>query len=370
MNILIAPDKFKGSLSAIEVCKAIQTGLLQQNKNVKIHLHPMADGGDGSLEILSQHLTLKQRFVQVSDPLGREIETYYYTANKIAFIELAQASGLVLLDEKERNPLKATTLGTGQLIKHAIDWGYKEIYLFIGGSATNDGGMGIAAVLGTEFLDKDGRNLYPSGGNLAKVVTIRNNPFFYKKDVNITLLCDVTNPLYGTNGAAHVYARQKGADDAMIVELDQGMRQFSQLIHQQTGINIAELAGSGAAGGIAATLVPLYDAKIKSGIESLIELTHLEEQIQQADLVISGEGRLDTQSLQGKVVDGVASLCKKYQKPLMLFVGKNELSKQEQIQLDAVKIHSILEQTSNIDDAMKNGAAYLRNMAVDLILSN
>ncbi len=364
MQILIAPDKFKGSLSAMEVCLAIEEGLQQNENKFKIQHHPMADGGDGSLEVIDKHLKLTKQLSTSTDPLGRPLNTFYFSSSNTAFIELAKASGLVLLKKEERNPLDTTTFGTGQMIAQAIAKGIKNIYLFLGGSATNDGGMGIAAALGIQFFDHNQTLLEPCGENLSKVESIKVSPSFDIESIKFTLLCDVNNPLFGPNGAAHIYAKQKGADEKMIQSLDHGLKHFNKKLFKQTGVDTAELPGSGAAGGIAAALVSIFNANIKSGIDSFAELTDLETQIQQADIVISGEGRLDAQSLQGKVIDGVARLCKKHGKPFILFVGKNDLSKQEQTELGAAEIYAVMDHASGLEDGMKNGAGYLRKLGL------
>ncbi len=363
MRILIAPDKFKGSLSAMEVCQAIAKGLEQQSTSYELIFHPIADGGDGSLDVLSNYLSLEKQSLKSFDPVGRLIPTYYFTSGHLAFIELANASGLVLLSEYERDPLKTSTFGTGQLIANAISKGYEHIYLFLGGSATNDAGIGIAAALGCIFYDEQQQALPPVGESLIKIKSINFQTAIDFKNIKITLLCDVRNPLFGPNGAAYVYARQKGADDSSIEYLDRGLMHYSKILHQQSGIDISNMPGSGAAGGVAASMIALFGAQIKSGIEVISSLSGLEEKMRTADWVISGEGKLDAQSLEGKVVDGIASLCKKHKKPLILFVGKNELSEKQIIQLGARQISSILEHAKSLEDAMLNGALYLEKLA-------
>lgn len=362
MRFLICPDKFKGSLTALQVCQAIATGLKIDQKQVETISHPMADGGDGSLDILSRHLDLDTQRITANDPLGKPIPVKYFTSADAAFIELATASGLVLLKNEERNPLLTSTFGTGQLMADAISKGFKKIYLFLGGSATNDAGMGIAVALGCSFYDENRQLLEPTGGNLPLVKNITVNPQFDFKNIKITLLCDVTNPLFGEYGAAQVYARQKGANQAQVVLLDAGLQHFSQILYRQTGLDIATVPGSGAAGGIAACLVTLFGAKIENGFSAISTLTKLEKNIQDADWVISGEGKLDHQSLQGKVVDGVAALCRKHGKPLTLFVGKNELIRQEVQHLGVNAVFSISEIANNPEDAMQNGAMYLEKV--------
>jgi glycerate 2-kinase len=363
MKILLCPDKFKGSLSAKQVCKAIGTGLKKSQPQAETVFHPMADGGDGSLEILSAHLALRPKSVLTTDPVGRPVNANYFTSTDAAFIELASASGLVLLKNGERNPLITSSFGSGKMIADALADGFQKIYLFLGGSATNDAGMGIAAALGCQFLGKNGEMLEPTGGNLPKVKSITPSRLFDFKKTKITLLCDVTNPLHGPDGAAHVYARQKGASEEQVAYLDDGLRHFSQILFKETGVEVASLPGSGAAGGIAASLVALFGARLQNGFATIAALTNLEKQIQLADWVISGEGKLDGQSLQGKVVDGVAALCRKHGKPLVLFVGKNELTATEVQQLGAKQVFSISDHATGLEDAMRNGAEYLEGMA-------
>lgn len=362
MKILIACDKFKGSLSARAVGEAIRKGLNKQSSNIEIILHPMADGGDGSLEILSQHLDLKKEFIKTSNPLGKKIDASYYTSSEAAFIEVASASGLVLLSETERNPLKTSTFGTGLLIKNAFQKGFSNIFLFLGGSATNDAGIGIASALGFEFSDSNKNALHPIGKNLNHIYSIVNNSLFDFNEINITLLCDVNNPLFGKNGAAYVYAPQKGASPAQVEFLDKGLENYHAVLQHYTGKDIQNLAGCGAAGGIPASLVALMNAQLQSGFSTISQLTKLENAIKNADLVISGEGKLDSQSLQGKVIDGLAQLCKKYKKSLVLCVGKNDLSEKETEALSIKKIHSIFDEAKNLEDAMQNGAVYLEKI--------
>ena len=363
MKILIAPDKFKDSLTAREVCSAIESGLIKSEKRHKIIAQPMADGGDGSLAVLSDHLKLKAQNTLTTDPLGRKISAQYFTSSKAAFIEVASASGLVLLKKEERNPLKTSTYGTGKMIADAISKGYQQIYLFLGGSATNDAGIGIAAALGYQFLDENKKVLAPIGGNLPFIKYIKPGNHFDFNKIKMTLLCDVTNPLFGKEGAAYIYAPQKGATDEQVKYSDDGLRHFANIVYQQIGMDVSNLPGSGAAGGIGAGLVALFGAKLEIGFDAISKLTGLEKQIQWADWVISGEGKLDVQTFQGKVVPGVAALCQKYKKPLVLFVGKNELEEKDRIKLKASYIFSISKNTENLEDAMVNGAVYLEKMA-------
>lgn len=360
MNILLCPDKFKGSLSAQAVCSAIVRGLPD---TAHPHLHPMADGGDGSLEVLAGHLPLMPHTIAATDPLGRPLQATYFSAGQVAFVELASASGLVLLQPHERNPLLTSTWGSGLQMADAIAQGCRQIYLFLGGSATTDAGMGMAAALGFVFLDATSHPLPPTGSSLQHVASIQKPTASDLQRVSITLLCDVDNPLYGPNGAAHVYAQQKGANPQQIAQLDEGLRHFSDVLLRYSGIAVSALPGSGAAGGVGASLVALLGATLQNGFDAIATLTGLEAHIQAADWVISGEGKLDEQSPQGKVVAGVAALCRKHGKPLTLFVGHNQLDAHTTQQLGIRAVYAITDIAQDLPDAMQRGAAYLEALA-------
>ncbi|MDP5172889.1 MAG: glycerate kinase [Bacteroidia bacterium] len=363
MKILLCPDKFKGSLSAQAVCEAIEIGLLASDESIEVIHHPMADGGDGSISVLANLLGLQERVMLTTDPLGRPLSASYFTSSTAAFIEVASASGIVLLQEQERNPLRTTTLGTGTLMADAIGRGYRQIYLFLGGSATNDAGIGIATAMGYQFLDQNEQLLAPIGENLQNIHRIKPGMEIDCKKISITMLCDVTNPLYGPNGAAEVYARQKGASEADVSVLDEGLRHFSEIIRKEQGLEIGNIQGGGAAGGISAGLSALLGATIASGFDTIATLTGLEPLLQQADWVISGEGKLDSQSLQGKVAGGVAALCLRNQKKLLLFVGKNELPEADTQKQGVTKVYAIDELARDQKDAMQNAASYLTKIA-------
>ncbi len=368
MNILIASDKFKGSLSAIQVCNAISKGLKRKHHIVTTSIQPMADGGEGSLSILKQSLSLETKIIETVDPLYRKIDAPYYFSGHKAFIELADASGLILLKEEDRNPIHTSSYGTGIMIKNAIKSGFTELQLFLGGSATNDAGIGIASALGYIFLDRSGKVLDPIGHSLVlidRIIEPRDNKY---NNIVFKIVCDVENPLYGPNGASYVYAPQKGASSHEVKILDQGLKHYNLLIQEQFKIDLQTTKGTGAAGGIPASILPFFNAEIISGFDLIADLTELEIKIKQADHVISGEGKLDNQSLQGKVISGIAKLCKKYNKPLTLIVGKNELSKHSIEVLHLDKVESITTYAKDLEDAMENGEHYLENIAYNLNL--
>lgn len=357
MKILLCPDKFKGSLSAQEVCHSLREGIQSTNDINEIFKIPMADGGDGSIEILKSRLKLSEESVRTIDPIGREIAASYYFSEDSAFIELASASGLTLLNQYERNPLFASTRGTGLMIKDAIQKGFTKIYLFIGGSATNDAGIGIAQVLGFDFLSEHEEQLEPIGYNLEKIRKIVDHQLFDFRQMEFNVLCDVNNPMHGPQGAAHIYAAQKGANEEQIKILDQGLKNFDAILNQQFNVNLATIPGMGAAGAVGASLKGLLGAELHHGFQVISNLLQLEEQIQNADLIITGEGKVDASSFDGKVVGNVLALCQKHNKPCGLVGGI----------IDEIAVntshfifhHSIISLANTQEDAMAKAKKYL-----------
>ncbi|OJJ22632.1 hypothetical protein BKI52_07335 [marine bacterium AO1-C] len=365
LKILIAPDKFKGSLGAIEVAEAIARGINKQSTLHQIVTQPMADGGDGSIDLLAQLEQLTQHTVRVHDPLFRLIDAVYYSQDDTAFIEMAKASGIALLTSQEKNCLKTTSLGTGEMILDAIRQGFRKINLFIGGSATNDAAMGIAHALGYEFLDQNQQALEPIGGNLEHIVALqRGNTNINLQKVEFQVVCDVNNPFFGERGAAYVYGPQKGANPAQVAQLDKGLRNVHQVFLEANLTDVQTLPGAGAAGGIGGGMVALFGAKLVSGIQLFIDLFGLEAKIQQADVVITGEGQLDDQSLQGKVVGGVGKLCEKYQKPMIVVCGQNKLTTGVQIR----EVRAIMEYTQEVEEAIAKAAGFLEQIGEELKL--
>lgn len=354
MKILIAPDKFKGSLTASEVCDAVEVGILKQIPDVEITKIPLADGGDGSLEILEQTLKFERIYKTVNDPLFRPIKAFYGRKEKTAYIEMTSASGLQLLKDSERNPRKTTSFGTGELIKDALDNGANEIYLFVGGSATNDAGIGIASALGYKFCDKQNNILKPIGENLAKITTIANDNAFNLGNAKITVLSDVSNPLHGKNGAAYVYSPQKGADEKSIIELDKGLINFAEVVKNIFGKDISQISGGGAAGGVGAGAVVFLNAGLKSGIETILDLLNINRLLLESDLIITGEGLIDRQTLAGKVVHGIMNRCKKAGKPLSIVCGDISLSNEDLEKLYFHSIYSIKNNSISKETAIKN----------------
>ncbi|MBP6063462.1 MAG: glycerate kinase [Fusobacteriaceae bacterium] len=324
MKIVAAIDSFKGSMSSLEVADAFELGARKVFSNLEVVKLSLADGGEGTVESLvdggnGDIITLK-----VKNPLMREIESFYgIIKNKnLAVIEMAAASGLPLLSKEERNPMKTSTFGTGELIKDALKKGCREFIVGIGGSATNDGGIGMLSALGYKFLDKSGKILDPIGENLINIETIDTSDVMPElKESSFLVACDVDNPLYGERGAAEVYSRQKGATEEMVTQLDNGLKHFSEIVMKQFNIEIGNYPGAGAAGGLGGGFLGFLNAQLKPGIDIIIETIGLEEQIKDADLVITGEGRIDFQSIMGKTPVGVAKLGKKYNIPVIAIAG-------------------------------------------------
>jgi len=366
MKVLIACDKFKGSLDALKVCKSIASGLQQAKENISIEIQPLADGGDGTLQVLQSCYNYKLISVDTIDPLHRKIKANYLSDGNVAYIELAEASGIVRLKNSEYDVLSTTTIGTGNLIKHALQNSHNEIILSVGGSCSNDVGLGIAYALGFSFLDFDNNILIPCGSNLHLINKIIK-PIHPIAD-KVTILCDVQNTLFGEDGAAHIFGPQKGASTSDIILLDKGMIHISNLIKQEFKKDISLLKGGGAAGGVPAGLFGLLnDIHIKNGFNYISELSNLEEKIKSSDLVITGEGQLDRQSLQGKVIGRISSLCYKNDIPLIAVVGLSKISQNEKKKLGLQQIHEILSIAKNQEDAIQNCEFYLNEIGRNLL---
>jgi glycerate 2-kinase len=362
MRLLIAPDSFKGTLSSTEVCQMVEEIL---GHSFAILAHPLADGGERTLEAIAGCLPDAQWITQkVMGPLpDQRVEAKYLwlAQSQTAFIEMAQASGLTLLKPSELNPALTTTFGTGELIKNALNQGAKKLYLAIGGSATNDAGVGMLMALGWQFLDSLGNSVNLGGNELVKIQQIIPPNGFQLFSQGVEIFCDVTNPLYGNNGAAQVFGKQKGADENMIKNLDQGLRHFRDRVEQQLGINV-NFPGAGAAGGLGAGTKLGFDAKISRGIERIAELTGLEANIQASDVIITGEGQFDQQSLQGKVIYGVLTLAQKNHKPLILLTGNSDFKHYAGIQ----KIITLVGEDVSLESALNDPKTALRKRCQEL----
>lgn len=363
MNILICPDKFKGSLTAEEVCRAVSAGILKLCPDAVISEVPMADGGEGSLDIINNQLHAEVVSVKVADPLGREVGAEFLMKGDAAYIEMARASGLQLLKQEEQSAAKTSTRGTGELIKEALKRGAKRVFLLVGGSATNDAGIGMAAALGFGFYDASGNVVEPRGENMIRIKKIHKSLMDFRR-IEFSVLCDVENPLYGKNGAAHVFGRQKGADEKEIEHLDEGLKNMSDLFKATFGVDVQGIPGAGAAGGIAGGAVAFLGAKIRSGIRTLMEIAELEEKIKKADLIITGEGKIDNQTLNGKVIAGIAEKAARHHKPVLAFCGKLDLKPSEIKEMGLTDAFPVKQEDMTVEEAMTDTAGKLKELAL------
>jgi glycerate kinase len=368
MKIVIAPDKFKGSLNSFEVCNTIEKGLMQASTSFNIIKLPMADGGDGLADVIAFYTKAQFQIAKVQDPLERIVDAQWLLSSdgKTAFIEMAKASGLQLLKPGEYNPLLTSSYGTGQLIKAAIDQGVQNIIIGIGGSATNDGGIGMAAALGYRFIDIDGNELLPVGENLVRIKKIETGEKENFKNINFKVACDVKNLLCGEQGATKVYALQKGADASTIEELEKGMMHFASVVEKDLDIDVSSIEGGGAAGGMGAGSVAFLNAELISGIDLIMQLAAVESHIQDADAIITGEGKIDEQSLYGKAISGIASLAKKHNKKLIAVCGSLSIDSSQLKQEGFENVYALLRDTMELINAMKNAKDLLSNLSFSI----
>lgn len=318
---VVVSDSFKGTVSSREICEIAQRVIPRHFPACEVVCIPVADGGEGTVDCFIQAMGAQRVEVTVTNALGEKSAAAYARIGELAIIEMAAAAGLPQVGAL-RCPGTATTYGVGELIAHAVDSGCRKILLGLGGSATNDGGCGCAAALGVRFYDADGQSFVPVGdtlGRIARIDTAEAEALL--RSVEITVMCDVTNPLYGPTGAAYVFAPQKGADAEKVKSLDAGLRHFGDVIRSQLGIDVSRMPGAGAAGGMGAGCVALLGGTIQSGIDAVLDVTGFDRQLEGADLVITGEGRIDSQSADGKVISGVARRTRAKGIPLIAIAG-------------------------------------------------
>lgn len=319
MRVLVAPDSFKGSLSATQVCEIIKSALTW----CEVDCIPVADGGEGTVDSFAFAAAAQLESCVVTDPKGDRVTADFAVMGDTAVIESAKACGLPLAGA-DNDPARATTYGVGELIKAALDSGCRKIAIGIGGSATNDGGIGCAGALGVRFTDENGNSVSPDGYGMAKIKNIDVSCLDSRiKDCEITVLCDVENPLYGENGAAYVYAPQKGADSEKVLFLDNALKNLETVVKSDLGLDLANESGSGAAGGMGYGLRAFLGAKLQSGAKTVLDLCGFDERVRKADVIITGEGRLDSQSLMGKVISEVTKRAGG--KPVAVVCGLNTL---------------------------------------------
>ncbi|WP_271629424.1 glycerate kinase [Caldicellulosiruptor sp. DIB 104C] len=368
MKYLVAPDKYKGSFDASVASEIIKEAIIEVDKSAEVFQLPLADGGEGTLTALSKIFGAKIEEVEVSDPLFRKIKSRIGFFEDKAIIEMAECSGLLLLKDVERNPFYTTTYGVGELIKYAISKKVKEIIIGIGGSATNDAGVGMLNSLGMKFLDENGEELKPIGQNLVKIKKIDDSEFL--KDalkIKFTVLCDVTNPLYGENGAAYVFAPQKGADENAVKLLDMGLRNFANVAKEYLGKDLSLSSGAGAAGGLGFALLAFLNAQYVSGIDYILSASNAEEHVKWADIIITGEGRFDRQSLSGKSTIGIARLGAKFSKMVIVISGSIDCPFEEYSKEGITSIFSIVDMASSLDRCLKEAPRLLKETTKSIV---
>lgn len=364
MNILIAPDSFKGSLSANQIIDIFNNKFDGLNAGHNIITSPLADGGEGSLDVILSCLDFPKIKLKVLDPLLNEIEAFYLFDKKTntAYIEMAKASGLALIDKPDVK--NASSTGTGQLIKHALLNGAQKIVLFVGGSATNDAAMGIATALGLWFTDKQGAKLKPMGKNLLDVQYIDDKKSLIKKyPAEIIIAADVNNPFYGKNGAAFVYAPQKGASGKEAAFLDKGLQNMANIFKNNFQTDVQNIKGSGAAGGIAGGMMAMFNAQMVSGADLIFKLNNIEQKIKQADLLISGEGKIDSQTLNDKLIFKLSQLAALQNKKIWAVCGYFDGGPELKKLLGIEKIFSLAKSKNEINEAIENAETKLSKTA-------
>ena len=366
MKIVIASDSYKGSCTTVEVADAIEKGVRRVYPDADVVKIPVADGGEGTVDALVLGTGGQYCEVEVMGPLGQKVMAKYgLIKNNVAVIEMAAASGLTLVEPAERNPLVATTFGTGQLIKAALDQGCKKILVGIGGSATNDGGAGMAKALGVSLKDNKGQEIGFGGGQLNQLEQIDlSNRDARIKDTEIIVLSDVTNPLCGPTGASYIYGPQKGATPDQVEQLDDCLTHYGQMIKEQLGKDVLQVPGAGAAGGLGAGLLAFCDAQMTPGIKQVLDMGDIDTHLQGADLVITGEGRIDGQTVNGKVPVGVAARAAKHNVPVLAIVGSVGAGASDVYSHGVAAIMDIIDRPMTLEEAIY-GAPQLVEQAAE-----
>ena len=364
MKIVIAPDSFKENLTSLQVASCIEKGIRRVFPNAKCIKIPMADGGEGTVQSLVDATGGKIIKTKVTAPLGNKVTARYGMLGDgtTAVIEMAEASGLPLVPKNKRNPLKATTFGTGELIINAIDKGARTIIIGLGGSATVDGGAGMAQALGVRFLDKSGKVIRQKagGGSLLLFHGIKMDQLDPRiRKTRFIIASDVTNPLCGKQGAAHVFGPQKGATPAMVMKLDENLKHYAGLIKKTNGLNVLNVKGAGAAGGLGAGLLAFTGAKMKRGVDLVVELTGLSKHLKNADLAITGEGRVDFQTAFGKTPAGVAKAAKKHKVPCVAIGGSLADDARGVFQHGIAGLESAAARDMSLEEAIQNSRKHL-----------
>ena len=367
---VVAPDSFKESMTAKEVCDAMEKGIKKADSAAEVIKVPMADGGEGTVDSLVDATQGQRVIVEVTGPLGNKISAYYGILGNgtTAVIEMAKASGLEIVEKKKRNPMITTTFGTGELIRHALDHNVKEIIIGLGGSSTNDGGSGMAQALGAKLLDQNNNQISFGGGNLDKLDKIDiSNLDSRLQDVKIILANDVTNPLIGKEGASRVFGPQKGATPEMVEKLENNLQHYAKIVKRDLNKEVALVSGAGAAGGLGAGLIAFTTCEMRRGVDLAIEVTKLEEKIRDADYVFTGEGGTDFQTKFGKTPYGVAKLGKKYHKPVISLAGYLGEGIDSLYSEGFTAIFGIIPGACDLSTALKNGPSNVARTTENIV---
>ena len=364
VKIVVAIDAFKESITSLQAGEAARRGILAAMPDAQVDVFPLADGGEGTVEAMTSVLEGKIVPVPVTGPLGEQVTARYgvIPQRRLAVVEMQLAAGLMLVSPQKRNPMNTTTYGVGETIRHAMDQGYREFIVGLGGSATNDGGLGMLEALGFRFLDGLGEPVGPYGRDLERIERVDCSGADPRlQECVFELACDVTNPLCGSNGASAVFGPQKGADPHMVQQLDRALAHFAEITRDATGKALAEEPGAGAAGGLGFGFMSYLDAALRPGIQTVIQMVGLEDAIRDADYVVTGEGRLDGQTAMGKAPMGIAQLAKKYGKPVIALAGSvlNSAVACNEVGIDC--FFSVLQMPITLQEAMQEQTA-LKNM--------
>lgn len=367
---VVAPDSFKESMTAKEVCDAMEKGIKKADSAAEVIKVPMADGGEGTVDSLVDATNGQRVIVEVTGPLGNKISAYYGILGNgtTVVIEMAKASGLEIVEKKKRNPMITTTFGTGELIRDALDHNVKEIIIGLGGSSTNDGGSGMAQALGAKLLDQNNNQISFGGGNLDKLDKIDISDLDSRlQDVKIILASDVTNPLIGKDGASRVFGSQKGATPEMVEKLENNLQHYAKIIKRDLNKDVASVSGAGAAGGLGAGLMAFTTCKMRQGVDIAIEVTKLEEKVKSADYVFTGEGGTDFQTKFGKTPYGVAKLGKKYHKPVISLAGYLGEGIDSLYSEGFTAIFGIIPGACDLSTALKNGPSNVARTTENIV---
>lgn len=362
-TFVLAPDSFKESMTALEACAAMQQGIYKVYADARFLRIPMADGGEGTVDAILTARFGKRISLQVMGPLPTQRVRVDYALiddGQTAVIEMAQANGIQRLPVQDRNPMLTSSYGAGEMIRAALDQGVSKIIVGIGGSVTNDAGMGMAQALGAQFFDAAGSTIGLGANQLSAITQVDLTQLDPRlRSTEMVIASDVNNPLTGSMGASHIFAPQKGASPEMVLQLDQALSHFANVIHQQLGLDLAECAGAGAAGGVGYALMVFAQGHMRSGIETVIEMTHLKQAIVQADYVFTGEGAIDAQTVLGKTPYGVARLAKSLDKPVIACAGKIGEGAEALYAHGVSAMFSIVQQSCRLEDACLRGAENL-----------